>query len=53
MNRQLIAEQMSALGSLDWIDVTDDVRDGYVGRSEFLDKAGIATDPIDVRHIAV
>ena len=53
MNRQFIAEQMSALGGFDWIDVTDDVRDGHVGRSEFLDKAGIAIDPIDVRHVAV
>ena len=47
MNRQLVAQQVSALGGLDRIDVADDVGDRHVGRRELLDKTCVAIDPID------
>ena len=53
MNRQLIAQQVTALRGFDRIDVADDVGDSYVGRGEFFDEASVAIDPVDARHVAV
>ena len=53
MNRQLVAQQVTAFRRFDRIDVADDVGDGHVGRREFFDKTRIAIDPIDRRCVAV
>ena len=53
VNRQLVAQEVSALGGFDRIDVADDVGDSHVRCRKFLNKARVATNPIDVRHVAV
>ena len=53
MNRQLVAQQVTAFGGLDRIDVADDVGDGHVRRGKFFDKARIAIDPVDWRRVAM
>src|SRR2546421_6396775 len=46
-NRQLIRQEMPTLSSLDRINVANDVRDAYVGRGEFFDKARVTLNPSD------
>ena len=53
MNRQLVAEQVSAFRGFDRIDVADDVGDRHVRRGQLFDKARIAIDPVDLRCVAV
>ena len=53
VNRQLIAQQVTAFGGFDRIDVTDDVRNGDVGSRKLFDKARVATDPVERHRIAV
>ena len=48
VNRQLITEQVPALRGFDRIDVANDVGDSNVGSGEFLDKARVGCDPINV-----
>ena len=53
MDRQLVAQQVTAFRRFDRIDVTDDVGDSDVRRGEFLDEASVAIDPVDGRRVAV
>ena len=53
MNGQFIAQQVTALGGFDWIDIADDVGDGDVGRGQFLDETRVAFNPGDGRGILV
>ena len=53
MNRQFIAEQMSAFRGFDRIDVADDVGDGHVGSGKFFHETRIAIDPVDRCFVAV
>ena len=51
MNRQFITQQMSALGSFNWIHITDDVGDRHVGCGQLLHETRIAFNPGDGRGV--
>ena len=53
VNRQFVAQQMSAFRGFDRIDVADDVGDRHVRRGQFFDKTRVATDPVDRRRVAM
>src|SRR6266850_2063206 len=53
MNCQLIAQQMSALGSFDRIDIADNVGNGHVGCGKLFHKTRITVNPIDVGDVAM
>src|SRR6266545_7053725 len=53
MDRQFVAQEMAALSGFDRINVTDDIGNGHIRGSKFLDKSGIAPHPIDVCQIAM
>ena len=53
MNRQLVAEQMSALRGLDRIDVADDVGNGHIRRRQLFYKPRVAIDPGNVRRVTM
>jgi hypothetical protein len=52
MEGQLV-RQIATLGDLDRVDLTDEVRDGDVGRGELLGVAPIARQPVDGGRVTV
>src|SRR5690348_1151833 len=52
VDRELVGKQVSTARRLDWIEVTDQVRDRDVRRGELLDVSIISTNPRDRRVVA-
>src|SRR5690606_4867486 len=53
VDRQFVRKQMTTPGGADGIHVSDEVRDGDIGRRKLLDVAGFGSDPGDGGVVAV